>query len=461
MLTPEMITALAEAMGEILGKEVASTPEATAAALEELKLMLVPVPAAVDGDPVNVDIKAFEDQKPIKAALGLNEDATVEAAVDVIDALKGALLQSSQRTSGFTKLAAAVNTAKSVKRHQVPHATGQGDDGDAKKSSRFGAPTVRNWSKKGLADAILAIKNRDEKALKAMSYISGPNGGWLANREMADELIELFYAKEVVIAAGATVVPMEGLETLTYRKQLTGATAYWGGEHQPVPDSSPTYGLVSLNLRELVADIPIPARLLKNGVPGLETMLKNDMEKAMRLTADHAFLYGTGSKTGLNTGAEPLGVRNTPGVTVTPLGTNGRVPSPTDYLDAWGRLEDANVPSSDSWGIIASPRTGRSIANTTDTTGQLIPTERFTQGHGIYTTTQVLNNYVVGSSNNTSDVFVGAWEYAIVGMGQDVEFVVDESTLRRQRDVLIQAVMMVDFAVAQPQAFQVLSGVKA
>jgi HK97 family phage major capsid protein len=464
-MSPEMIAALAEALGEVLGKEVASTPEAVAAALEELKAMLVTVPVPVDGvvdAAMSAKMEAYEeDQKPIKAALGLAEDASPEAAVEAIEALKSAVLETQRQSNGFAKLATVVNSAKNIKRHQVPRATGQEEDGEAKKSRRFGSPSVRNWSKKNLSDGILAIINNDEKALKALGYTIGSNGGWLANREMADELIELFYANEVVIAAGATVVPMSGIETLTYRKQLSGATAYWGGEHQAVPDSEPTYGIVNLNLRELVADVPIATRLLRNGMPNLEQMLKNDIEKAMRLTADHAFLYGTGSKVGANTGMEPLGVRNTPGVTVTPLGANGRVPSPGDYLDGWGRIEDANVPASDSWGMIASPRTVRSINNTTDTTGQLIPVERFTQGYGIYPTTQVRNNYTVGTSTNTSDVFLGAWEYAIVGMGQDVEFVVDESVLRRQRDTLIQAVMYVDFAVAHPEAFQVISGVKA
>jgi hypothetical protein len=102
-MSPEMINALAEALGEVLGKEVASTPEAVAAALEELKAMLVTVPATVDGDvdPVNVDIKSYEDQKPIKAALGLAEDATAETAVEAIEALKSAVLETQRQSNGF------------------------------------------------------------------------------------------------------------------------------------------------------------------------------------------------------------------------------------------------------------------------------------------------------------------------------------------------------------------------
>ena len=46
-------------------------------------------------------------------------------------------------------------------------------------------------------------------------------------------------------------------------------------------------------------------------------------------------------------------------------------------------------------------------------------------------------------------------------MGMDIEFAVDESVYRRERDTLIQAVLMVDFGVYYPEAFEVLTAVRA
>jgi HK97 family phage major capsid protein len=242
---------------------------------------------------------------------------------------------------------------------------------------------------------------------------------------------------------------------------LTGATATWGGEAQTITDSAPTFGFVELNLKELVIEVIMPNKLLRNSNANLEKKIRDDMELAARLKIDLAGLRGTGGKTSGNTGVEPLGLRYTTGVTVTALGTNGRIPTPKDYTDGWGRIEDSNVESSPSWGAIMSPRSRRTIMNTTDTTGQLIPSERFDQGHNVFPTTQVPNTLTVGSSTDCSEVYLGEWNYLVIGRGMDVEFKTDESIYVRQRQTLIQGVAYVDVAVAHTDAFQILSGVRA
>lgn len=316
----------------------------------------------------------------------------------------------------------------------------------------------------GLADLVLGlVGKKSESAMKAMGYSIGSNGGYFLRQEVANEIIELFRAQTVVTQLGATVVPMAGIESLTYRKQLTGASAGYRGEAQAITQSEPTFGVVNLQLKELVAATRINRRLLKNSAENLEAMIRNDLQLAINLRGDKAALVGTGgiANDSYSTGAEPRGVRYTTGVTSTALATNGAVPSIDDFVDAWGRIEDANVPVSGSWGIALSPRTKRTLENITDTTGQLLDVARWSQGYKYLPTTQISNTETVGSSTDCSAVYLGAWEYLIIGLGQDVEINVSEEVYRTSGEIYVEAIMMHDCAVAQPDAFEVLTGVRA
>jgi HK97 family phage major capsid protein len=461
----EQIQALAEALSAELGRTVEATSEAVAAALREwgdrVEEMAQAAANAETMEPEELD----EDSKAaaanfasVKSALGLEEDADADAVRARIFAL-----QMGVKHAGRTRLAAVVadfdkGAESAPKTHTVPVANARANGA---KSQRYGGISVPRESLKGVKDALGYMIDGNNRALKSLGYTIGQNGGWLVNRETSAELIELFYANEVALALGATRVDMGSTETLTYRKMKSGATAYWGAMGQTTTQSQPAFGIVNLNLRELVAEVPIAQRLIKNSAVNVEQLVRNDIVKAMNLAADYSFLYGTGSKTGSNAGYEPLGLINHPDVTETTIATNGKIPTPADFVSRWGAIEDANVPASDSWGLACSPRTLRTIRNTTDTTGQLIPEERFTQGYGVQTTTQISNSITTGTSSTTSDAFFGAWEYMVVGVGQDVELIVDTSIYVRQREVLVQGVMYVDMGISHPEAFQVLRGLKA
>lgn len=339
---------------------------------------------------------------------------------------------------------------------------------DAKKSNGtkqrtgFGTPHTNPLSaKRVIAEGLINIAKGNVNAMKALGYTVGTNGGWLVNREISEELLPFYYARSVVREAGVTVVNMEGIENLEYQKQLTGATAYWAGEGQTTTDGSPTYGTVQLSLREAVAEVSIANRLLKTSAINIEGEINEDLQKALSLLMDLSALRGSGGKPTGSTGREFVGLANISGVGSTTLGSgNGAKPKPEDFVKAWGAIEDADVPESDKWAIISAPRTDRFLRNTTDTTGQLIPDVRYTQGKPVYKTTKIPVNITLGTSSDTTDVYFGAWEHMYFGSGPDIEFVTDYSVKRATRQVLIQAVVMADICVSHPIAFHILKGVR-
>lgn len=426
------------------------------------------------------DGSAPVDLPALLQVLGLPEDADSEAVIAALQSLLATLQPAAAPVDAAMSAkkpdAAAIKSAASwLADHAplpgavVPYHTAGGDSESSaapgQKSTHFGSVNYNRGAKlPGLAELVLGIVGKKSvSAMKAMGYSIGPNGGYWTRQEVAAEMIELFRANTVIDKLGATYVPMNGIETLSYRKQLTGARATYRGEHQSVTESNPTFGVVNLQLKELIAPLRVSKRLLNNSVTNLETMLRKDLQIGLELRADKAALLGTGgipNETGAS-GAEPRGILYTTGVTSTSLGTNGAIPTIKDFTDGWGRIEDADVPVSSSWGIAYSPRTKRTMDNLTDTTGQLLPRARWTQGYKDVATTQISNALTVGSNSSCSLVFLGAWEYLIVGLGQNVEIIVDESKYVAEGDIFIQAEMMHDCGVAQAAAFQVLTGVKA
>jgi len=419
---------------------------------------------------------AAPDMAQLAAALGLPPEAGAQELAARLQELL-AMLQPQEdmamesagvvpvlmKSFDYGKLAAAFSAAaKSAPAlpSDLPKHTQEGKREPGMKTVNYN----RSVPAPGLADLVLGVVGKkSESAMKAMGYSIGSNGGYFLRQEVANEIIELFRAQTVVAQLGATVVPMAGIESLTYRKQLTGATATYRGEAQTIGQSEPTFGVVNLQLKELVAATRVNRRLLKNSAENLEAMIRNDLQIAINLRGDKAALLGTGgipNETGA-TGAEPRGVRYTTGVTVTALGTNGAVPDIDDFVAAWGRIEDANVPASGSWGLAMSPRTKRTLENITDTTGQLLDVARWSQGYKYLTTTQIVNNETIGTSTDCSAVYLGAWEYLIIGLGQDVEINVSEEVYRTTGEIYIEAIMMHDCGVTQPDAFEVVTGVRA
>ena len=84
-----------------------------------------------------------------------------------------------------------------------------------------------------------------------------------------------------------------------------------------------------------------------------------------------------------------------------------------------------------------------------------------------YVTAQVPNNFTQGTSNVASDAFVGDWSQFAIGMRTSIrieatQLGADENGLGfASLSVLVRAWMRVDFAVLQPSAFVVISGLTA
>lgn len=497
-MDPEMLASLAEFLG------VEATPEAVAAALRDLIAML-------ESDAA----ESAPDAAPLRSALDLEADADDEA---VVERLQGflALIESEDQPEDeavydFGALRAARRRYDAVADHTPAHdrlpyqVPDEGDDdpyddppparrnggnGNARpgafvprRSRSIYRPNVnRGVERPGVAHAVLAALGqtppgfrgplpairarlfRLDRAARAQDSADGPRGAWVLNREIAADILEPLTAQLVLFEAGATRMPMDGIDSLTIRKQVGVPGAYWAAENTEIDGEDAEWAVASLMLKELRAPTSWPNRWLRNLAAGAEQMMRDQMIKAMKLKIEYSALFGSGAvpADGTSTGQEPLGVRNTPGVTVTNL---GRTPEINDLNVAQGVLEDNNIEESGTWGWISHPRTFRTFEYMRDENGLPILRNSWAEGVRIRSlvdfpyqkTTGVPKNLGVGA--NESVLFLGDWQELVVGMGMDVELVVSEHVEIKQNNTFVMGIAYVDTAVMHSEAFHVHTGV--
>lgn len=129
---------------------------------------------------------------------------------------------------------------------------------------------------------------------KAMSWLNELTGGALVAPPEMGELIELLRNKEALVNAGARTVPLPPQGRLKYPRQTAASTAYWIGENQPIPDTTPGVGEVTLQAKKLAVMIKAPNELIRFASPAAEALMRDDMTKSLALGLDLAGLEGQG-----------------------------------------------------------------------------------------------------------------------------------------------------------------------
>jgi len=285
---------------------------------------------------------------------------------------------------------------------------------------------------------------------RAMAEGTNASGGFLVPSILSATLIDLARNSTQVLKAGATLIPMEN-RTLAVPKWLADPAAAWHSENAAIALVDPTIGSVLLTAHTLAANVLVSRELLEDA-PTVADRLSEAFAKQFALKLDLAALYGSGVV------PEPLGVKNTPGVALTALGANGATPANYDFVvDAAGRLADANETAS---GVIYSGRTARSLSKLKDTLGQPIAMPDYIATLPRYSTNQVGNALTVGTSTDTSDVFVADWSQLLVGVRTELQISVLAERWADYGQVGFVAWLRSDIAVARAKAFDVTTGVR-
>lgn len=271
------------------------------------------------------------------------------------------------------------------------------------------------------------------------------------------DLIELLRNQTKVARLGATI--LTGLSSdVSFPVQLTGSAGYWVSENPgaDVNASDATFGSRNLSPKIYQATTSFSRKLLAQSSIDIEGFVRKDLATAHALAIDAAALNGSGASN------QPLGLLKTTGIGDVAIGTNGGVPTYAFITDLITKVADANGDEQGSaflttpgvrgklrkTGILDSATAGVAVWESGS-----VPGEGSLAGYPAMVSKQVPANLVKGTSSDCHAIVFGYWPSLIIGEWGVIELVVDPYALKKQGQVEVTSLQMIDVICRQPAQF--------
>lgn len=288
---------------------------------------------------------------------------------------------------------------------------------------------------------------------RAQAAGADATGGVLVPESLASFVIDRIRPATAVLQAGAQVVPMDSDE-LSIPRIASGVQGGWRAENAAVAVADMAFERVKLTAKTLAVIVKLPMEMWEDVRPEGAQAIENELIQALATELDRVALRGSGAA------PEPRGVRNQAGVEVQSLGANGAAPTNFDPLvrAVGGVMRDNFLPNA----AIYSPRTWETLGLLKDTTGQPLQRPTLPEGFRELVSAQVPDNIVQGTSNDTSEVYVGAWGNLMVGVRPTIGVRIKalDQTFAGNMQVGLLAWLRADIGLAHPEAFSVVTGVR-
>lgn len=281
----------------------------------------------------------------------------------------------------------------------------------------------------------------DPEGAKALAAGVGTSGGFIVPENYVSEIIEFLRAQSVVRRMNPLIVPMpQG--TMTVPKLAGGASASYLGENTNLAVTQPQFGQLRLTARKLGALVPISNDLIRFATPSADTIVRDDLVRAIAQREDAAFIRDNGLSNA------PKGLRYwAPAGNIIPANASVSLTNTTmDLGKLVLALKNANVRMI-SPGWIMSPRTEEYLMNVRDGLGNFAYRPEMLNGRlrtwNYATTTQIPNNLGAGSE---SELYFA--DFADVVIGDVMTLRLDASTEAAYFDgTTVQAAFSLDQTV--------------
>ena len=262
-------------------------------------------------------------------------------------------------------------------------------------------------------------------------------GNLVATNLMAGSFIDML--RNRIALAGAGVRILSGLVgNVDIPKQTGGSTAYWIGEGDDVDDSVSTFGLVSLTPHTVGIATPITRRMLKQGTPDIETLVRADLISSAALAVDQAGLNGHSSADAPNSLRAAI------------LSSAVTWAAGMPDFEEVVQLETEVAAENADFGSMSYIYNARM-------SGHLKTTPIFApeSGRPVEGETGIVNGYARQKSNQVRDgeIFFGNWSDLIIGMWSGLDLRVDTATLAKSDGMVLRAFQDVDVAIRHTESF--------
>lgn len=276
---------------------------------------------------------------------------------------------------------------------------------------------------------------------RAMATTPGSKGGYLVNTTNMG-FIDVLRNRSVSMAMGARV--LSGLVgNVSFSRQTGKATVTWqAGEHVSTSASDQALGQITMSPKSCVSITDVSIQLLSQTSPAAESFIMADLARDVAIDGvDAAVINGTG-------GAQPLGIKNTPGV------NTGQDASSATYAKI---LAFPTVA-----GTANALRGNPGFVTNTVGAGKLMGVQRFSNTDSPIWEGNIMNGELVGFPAMSSEqlasgnLIFGSWDEVLIGEWGVLELATDNGGTRfNAAQVGIRAMWLVDVLIRYPQAFVV------
>jgi HK97 family phage major capsid protein len=323
---------------------------------------------------------------------------------------------------------------------------------------------LKAWGDVDLADQLIDSRQ------KAMAAGVATAGGYLVPQQYASEIIDVLRARTVMRRMGVPTMQM-ATGTFNIPKITTGSTGYYIGENTNITKSELKTGNLQLTFKKLAALVPVSNDLLRYSQPSADTIIRNDVVRALQSREDQAFIRDDGMA------GTPKGVRYALDAATNKLTVTAGGVSLANATTDLGRLilllQNANIPLTRG-GWLLAPRSLHYLSTVQNTSGFFVFRDEILRGtlwgFPYATTTTIPLTLTDNGGTDESEVYFGDFDEAIIG--ESANLIVDASqeaayydgssvvAAYSQDQTVVRAIMEHDFALRRDTSFGVLVGVR-
>ena len=288
---------------------------------------------------------------------------------------------------------------------------------------------------------ILQRKLPAEAVYRALDVTPGSKGGYMVGIDKMD-FIGILRNRSVAMRMGARV--LSGLQgNVVFPRQTGKPSVTWqGGGGTSVTAADQTLGELSMTPKTAIVITDVSVQLLAQASPSAEAFVMADLAADVAIDGvDAATINGAG-------GAQPLGIKNTTGV------TSGQDASSATYAKILAFPQTAGSANA----ILGNP----GFVTNTAGAARLMQVQRFTSTDTPLWVGNMLDGTCVGFAAMSSEqlasgnIVFGSWDTLVIGEWGVLELDTDTGGTRfNQAQVGIRAMWMVDVMLRYPQAWVV------
>lgn len=344
---------------------------------------------------------------------------------------------------------------------------------------------LRHWGDTELAEKWVEAQKTAEARMKALGSADPTAGGFLVPTQFSTDVIELLRPNAVIRSMGPMTIPMPN-GTVKVPKVTTGATAAYIGENRNIGKSEEQFGQITLTFKKLAVLVPISNDLIRYSSPAADSIVRDDVVRAMAQREDQAFLRDDG------TAATPKGLKYWINNT-NKINANAAVNLANVTIDLGKMIQAlmaANIPmivpqqqGTPNQSIVArpgwifSPRVYRYLTTVQNANGFYAFRDEMMRGNlwgwPFRVTTQVQENLSASlptAAGTDTEIYFGAFAHAVIG--EALGLMVDASQEAAYYDganvvasfsqdqTVIRVIQEHDFALRYDKAFALLEKVQ-